>query len=211
MVSGMKSESGAIRPPYRVKYIAAVAVAIAVAFSAVIAVTVDAPGRIIRALSGTSLEDLFSSPRLDSELDVVRAQLGGLPIRRMDVTSNLISVEAVAADGLLHLYWVRDGEVEDVNSIADLHAGETAFAAADLSGPRIRAAVSDVRSLGKPGEIELVSYIFRPGHPLSVAVWIRHDPVSSVLHFDPRGGSAVVREESIETDEHTSSFGGCWC
>jgi hypothetical protein len=32
-----------------------------------------------------------------------------------------------------------------------------------------------------------------------------------VLHFDPRGGSTVVREESIETDEHTSSFGGCWC
>jgi len=210
-VSGMESESGAPRPPYRVKYIAAVAVAITVAFSAVIAVTVDAPGRISRALSGTSLEDLFSSPRLDSELDVVRAQLGGLPIRRMDVTSNLISVEAVAADGLLHLYWVRDGEVEDMDSITDLHAGETAFAAADLSGPRIRAAVSDVRSLGKPGEIELVSYIFRPGHPLSVAVWIRHDPVSSVLHFDPRGGSAVVREESIETDEHTSSFGGCWC
>ncbi len=28
--------------------------------------------------------------------------------------------------------------------------------------------------------------------------------------FDPRGGSAVVREKSIETDEHTSSFGGCW-
>ncbi|MCZ4557919.1 hypothetical protein O4215_20370 [Rhodococcus maanshanensis] len=207
----MESESGAPRPPYRVKYIAAVAVAITVAFSAVIAVTVDAPGRISRALSGTSLEDLFSSPRLDSELDVVRAQLGGLPIRRMDVTSNLISVEAVAADGLLHLYWVRDGEVEDLDSITDLHAGETAFAAADLSGPRIRAAVSDVRSLGKPGEIELVSYIFRPGHPLSVAVWIRHDPVSSVLHFDPRGGSTVVREESIETDEHTSSFGGCWC
>ncbi|MBP1162913.1 hypothetical protein [Rhodococcus sp. PvR099] len=207
----MESESGAPRPPYRVKYIAAVAVAITVAFSAVIAVTVDAPGRISRALSGTSLEDLFSSPRLDSELDVVRAQLGGLPIRRMDVTSNLISVEAVAADGLLHLYWVRDGEVEDMDSITDLHPGETAFAAADLSGPRIRAAVSDVRSLGKPGEIELVSYIFRPGHPLSVAVWIRHDPVSSVLHFDPRGGSTVVREESIETDEHTSSFGGCWC
>ncbi|WP_156042367.1 hypothetical protein [Rhodococcus sp. UNC363MFTsu5.1] len=207
----MECESGAPRPPYRVKYIAALAVAITVAFSAVIAVTVDAPGRISRALSGTSLEDLFSSPRLDSELDVVRAQLGGLPIRRMDVYSNLISVEAVAADGLLHLYWVRDGEVEDMDSITDLHAGETAFAAADLSGPRIRAAVFDVRSLGKPGEIELVSYIFRPRHPLSVAVWIRHDPVSSVLHFDPRGGSTVVREESIETDEHTSSFGGCWC
>ncbi|WP_141210744.1 hypothetical protein [Rhodococcus sp. OK302] len=207
----MESESGAPRPPCRVKYIAAVAVAVTVAMTAVIAVTVDAPGRISRALSGTSLEDLFSSPRLDSELDVVRAQLGGLPIRRMDVTSNLISVEAVAADGLLHLYWVRDGEVEDMDSITDLHAGETAFAAADLSGPRIRAVVSDVRSLGKPGEIELVSYIFRPRHPLSVAVWIRHDPVSSVLHFDPRGGSTVVREESIETDEHTSSFGGCWC
>ncbi|MED5814473.1 hypothetical protein VST63_19115 [Mycolicibacterium sp. 050232] len=42
-------------------------------------------------------------------------------------------------------------------------------------------------------------------------MWIRHDPVSSVLHFDPRGGSTVVHEESIETDEHTSSFGGCWC
>ncbi|OYD60958.1 hypothetical protein BDB13_5872 [Rhodococcus sp. OK302] len=210
-MSGMESESGAPRPPCRVKYIAAVAVAVTVAMTAVIAVTVDAPGRISRALSGTSLEDLFSSPRLDSELDVVRAQLGGLPIRRMDVTSNLISVEAVAADGLLHLYWVRDGEVEDMDSITDLHAGETAFAAADLSGPRIRAVVSDVRSLGKPGEIELVSYIFRPRHPLSVAVWIRHDPVSSVLHFDPRGGSTVVREESIETDEHTSSFGGCWC
>lgn len=207
----MESESGVSRLPCRVKYSAAVAVVIAVAMTAVIAVTVDVPGRISRALSGTSVEDLFSSPRLDSELDVVRAQLGGQPIRRMDVTSNLISVEAVAADGLLHLYWVRDGEVEDMDSITDLHAGGTAFAAADVSGPRIRAAVSDVRSLGRPGEIELVSYIFRPGYPLSVAVWIRHDPVSSVLHFEPWGGSAVVREESIETDEHTSSFGGCWC
>lgn len=57
----------------------------------------------------------------------------------------------------------------------------------------------------------MVSDIFPPGHPLSVAVWVRHDPVSSVLHFDALGGSVVVREESIETDEHTSSFGGCWC
>lgn len=142
---------------------------------------------------------------------MVRAELGGLAIRRMDVTSNLISVEAVAADGLLHLFWVRDGEVEDVDSMTDLHAGETAFMAGDVSGSRIRAAVADVRSFERPGEIDLVSYIFRPGYALSVAVWIRHDPVSSVLHFDPRGGSAVVREESIETDEHTSSFGGCWC
>ncbi|MEV6071417.1 hypothetical protein AB0L82_33135 [Nocardia sp. NPDC052001] len=203
----MDNESGSPRPPYRARYLAVIAVAII----AVIAVSVDAPGRISRALSGTSREDLFSSPRLDSELDVVRTQLGGLPMRRVDVTSNLISVEAVAADGLLHLYWVRDGEVQDMDSITDLHAGETAFAAADLSGPRMRAAVSDVRGLGKPGEIELVSYIFRPQHPLSVAVWIRHDPVSSVLHFDPQGASTVLREESIETDEHTSSFGGCWC
>jgi hypothetical protein len=210
-MSGMENEPGAPRPNHRVKYFVAVAVAITVAIAVVIAVTIDAPGRISRAFSGTPLDDLFSSPRLDSELDVVRARLGDLPMRRVDVTSNLISVEAVAADGQLHLYWVRDGEVEDVNSIADLHAGETAFTAADLSGHRIRAAVSDVRGLGKPGEIQLVSYIFRQRHPLSVAVWIRHDPVSSVLHFDPRGGSAVVREESIETDEHTSSFGGCWC
>ncbi|MFJ1455077.1 hypothetical protein [Nocardia sp. N2S4-5] len=206
----MENESGSPRPPYRAKYIAVVAVAI-IAVIAVLAATADVPGRISRALSGTSREDLFSSPRLDSELDVVRAQLGGLPMRRMDVTANLISVEAVAADGRLHLYWVRDGEVEDMDSTTDLHAGETAFAAADLSGPRIRAVVSDVRSLGKPGEIQLVSYIFRQKHPLSVAVWIRHDPVSSVLHFDPQGGSTVVAEESIETDEHTSSFGGCWC
>jgi hypothetical protein len=182
-------------------------VSITVAIVAVIAVTVD----VRKALSGTPLEPLFSSQRLDAELDAVRARLGDLPMRRVDVTTNLISVEAVAADGQLHKYWVRDGEVEDVDSIADLHAGETAFTAADLSGQRIRAAVSDVRALGKPGDIELVSYIFRPKHPLSVAVWIRHDPVSSVLHFDPRGGSTVVREESIETDEHTSSFGGCWC
>jgi hypothetical protein len=98
-----------------------------------------------------------------------------------------------------------------MDTMTDLHAGETAFAAAEVSGPRIRAAVSDVRDLERPGQIELVSYIFRPGHPLSVAVWVRHDPVSSVLHFDALGGSVVVREESIETDEHTSSFGGCWC
>ncbi|MBT2274146.1 hypothetical protein [Rhodococcus qingshengii] len=207
----MESDSGAPRRARRVKYAAAVAVAVTVAITAVIAVTVDAPGRIGRVLSGTSDEDLFSSSRLDSELDVVRAELGGLPMRRMNVTSNLISVEAVAADGLLHLYWVREGEVEDMDSMSDLHAGEAAFTAADVSGSRIRAAVSDVRSLGRPGEIELVSYIFRPRSPLSVAVWVRHDPVSSVLHFDPRGGPAVVGEESIETDEHTSSFGGCWC
>lgn len=199
------------RPRHRVKYVVAVAAATAVAIAAVVAVTVDAPGRIGRALSGAAHEDLFSSQRLDAELDVVRARLGDLPMRRVDVTSNLISVEAVAADGQLHLYWVRDGEVDDVDSITDLHAGETAFTAADLSGQRMRAAVSDVRSLGKPGEIQLVSYIFRPKYPLSVAVWIRSDPVSKVLHFDPRGGSTVVREESIDTDEHTSSFGGCWC
>ena len=201
------TEPDASRPNHRVKYSVAVAVAITVAIVAVIAATVD----VRRALSGTPSEDLFSSQRLDAELDVVRARLGDLPMRRVDVTTNLISVEAVAADGQLHKYWVRDGEVEDVDSIADLHAGEPAFTAADLSGQRIRAVVSDVRALGKPGDIELVSYIFRPKHPLSVAVWIRHDPVSSVLHFDPRGGSTVVREESIETDEHTSSFGGCWC
>ncbi len=205
------TEPGASRANRRIRYVGAVAVSVVVAIAAVIAVSIDAPARISRALSGIPLEDLFSSQRLDSELDVVRARLGDLPMRRVDVTSNLISVEAVAADGQLHKYWVRDGEVEDVDSIADLHAGETAFTAADLSGQRIRAAVADVRSLGKPGDIELVSYIFRPRHPLSVAVWVRHDPVSSVLHFDPRGGSAVVREESIETDEHTSSFGGCWC
>lgn len=205
------AEPGAPRPRHRVKYVVAVAAATAVAIIAVIAVTIDAPGRISRALSGAAHDDLFASHRLDAELDVVRARLGDLPMRRVDVTSNLISVEAVAADGQLHLYWVRDGEVDDMDSISDLHAGETAFTAADLSGQRIRAAVSDVRGLGKPGEIELVSYIFRPRHPLSVAVWIRHDPVSKVLHFDPRGGSTVMREESIDTDEHTSSFGGCWC
>ncbi|MGR6584751.1 hypothetical protein ACT89R_29535 (plasmid) [Rhodococcus qingshengii] len=57
-----------------------------------------------------------------------------------------------------------------MDSIIDLHAGETAFTAGDVSGPRIRAAVPDVRSLGRPGEIELVSQIFRPWHPPSVAV-----------------------------------------
>jgi hypothetical protein len=201
----------ASRPNHRVKYAMVVAVSIVVAIAAVVVVVADVPGRISRGLSGAASEPLFSAQRLDAELDAVRARLGDLPMRRVDVTSNLISVEAVAADGQLHKYWVRDGEVEDVDSIADLHAGEPAFTAADLSGQRLRAAVSDTRALGKPGEIELVSYIYRPGHPLSVAVWIRHDPVSSVLHFDPRGGSTVVREESIETDEHTSSFGGCWC
>lgn len=202
---------GAPRPNHRVKYIVTIVVAVAVAVAAVVAVAVDAPGRISQVFGGVPREDLFSSQRLDAELDVVRAQLGDLPMRRVDVTSNLISVEAVAADGQLHLYWIRDGEVEDMDSIADLHAGETAFTAADLSGQRIRAAVSDVHSLGKPGDIELASYMIGQGHPLSVAVWIRHDPVSSVLHFDPQRGSTVVREESIETDEHTSSFGGCWC
>lgn len=201
----------ASRPNHRVKYPMVVAVSIVVAIAAVVVVVSDVPGRISRGLTGAASEPLFSAQRLDAELDAVRARLGDLPMRRVDVTSNLISVEAVAADGQLHKYWVRDGEVEDVDSIADLHAGEPAFTAADLSGQRLRAAVSDTRALGKPGEIELVSYIYRPGHPLSVAVWIRHDPVSSVLHFDPRGGSTVVREESIETDEHTSSFGGCWC
>jgi hypothetical protein len=201
----------ASQPNHRAKYAMVVAVSIVVAIAAVVVVVADLPGRFSRGLSGAASEPLFSAQRLDAELDAVRARLGDLPMRRVDVTSNLISVEAVAADGQLHKYWVRDGEVEDVDSIADLHAGEPAFTAADLSGQRLRAAVSDTRALGKPGEIELVSYIYRPGHPLSVAVWIRHDPVSSVLHFDPRGGSTVVREESIETDEHTSSFGGCWC
>jgi hypothetical protein len=207
------TESGpdASGPNHRVKYAMVVAVSVIVAIAAVVAVVGDVTGRIGRALSGGASEPLFSSQRLDAELDLVRARLGDLPMRRVDVTSNLISVEAVAADGQLHMYWVRDGEVEDVDSIADLHAGEPALTAADLSGQRLRAAVSDVRALGKPGEIELVSYIYRPRHPLSVAVWIRHDPLSSVLHFDPRGGSTVVHEESIETDEHTSSFGGCWC
>lgn len=176
-----------------------------------VAVVTDVPGRITRALGGGANEQLFTSQRLDAELEAVRARLGDLPMRRVQVTTNLISIEAVAADGQLHMYWVRDGEVEDVNSIADLHAGEAAFTAADLSGQRIRAVVSHVRDLGKPGELELVSYEMGQGHPLSVAVWIRHDPVSSVLHFDPRSGSAVVREDSIETDEHTSVFGGCWC
>ena len=203
----MNDEPDAPRPSHRAKYVAATAVAITVAIAVVIAVVVDVPGRISRTFSG---EDLFSSPRLDAEFDAVRAHLGGLPMRRVDVTSNLISVEAVAADGRLHLYWVRDGEVEDVNSMTDLHAGEAAFTAADLSAERIRAAVSDVRALGRPGEIQLVSYIFRPRHPLSVAVWLRHDPLSSILNFDPRGGSAVLREELVETDEHTV-FGGCWC
>ncbi|OBB10253.1 hypothetical protein A5761_28045 [Mycolicibacterium setense] len=205
------TEPDAPRPNHRSKYIAVVVISVVVAIAAVVIAVGDVTGRITRALGGVAAEDLFSSQRLDAELDLVRARLGDLPLRRVDVTTNLISVEAVATDGRLHLYWVRDGEVEDMDSIADLHAGETAFTAADLSGQRIRAAVSDIRALGKPGDIELVSYIFRPGQPLSVAVWIRHDPVSSILHFDPRGGSAVVREESIETDEHTSSFGGCWC
>ncbi|MGV0809902.1 hypothetical protein [Mycolicibacterium setense] len=205
------TEPDAPRPNHRSKYIAVVVISVVVAIAAVVIAVGDVTGRITRALGGVAAEALFSAQRLDAELDLVRTRLGDLPMRRVDVTTNLISVEAVATDGRLHLYWVRDGEVEDMDSIADLHAGETAFTAADLSGQRIRAAVSDVRALGKPGDIELVSYIFRPGQPLSVAVWIRHDPVSSILHFDPRGGSAVVREESIETDEHTSSFGGCWC
>lgn len=210
-MSTPEPEPGPPRPSHRVKYVAVIAVSVVVAIAAVIMVVVDAPSRITSALGGVTDEELFSSQRLDAELEVVRAQLGDLPLRRVDVTSNLVSVEAVAADGQLHLYWVRDGEVEDMDSIADLHAGEPAFTAADLSGERIRAAVSDVRALGKPGEIQLASYLIEQGQPLSVAVWIRHDPVSSVLHFDPRGGSAVVREKSIETDEHTSSFGGCWC
>ncbi|MHA3018844.1 hypothetical protein ACXPWS_01065 [Mycobacterium sp. BMJ-28] len=203
--------SGAARPSHRAKYIAVIAVSIVVAVAAVIAIVADVPGRITRALGGVANEDLFASQRLDSELEAVRTRLGDLPMRRVQVTTNLISIEAVAADGQLHMYWVRDGEVEDVDSIADLHAGEAAFTAADLSGQRIRAVVSHVRDLGKPGELQLVSYEMGQGHPLSVAVWIRHDPVSSVLHFDPRSGSTVVREDSIETDEHTSVFGGCWC
>ncbi|MGW4100649.1 hypothetical protein [Mycobacterium sp. NPDC004974] len=210
-MSSRDTEQGATLPNRRWKYVAVIAASVVVAGAAVVAVVGDVPGRVIRALGGVAREDLFSSQRLDSELDLVRARLGNLPLRRVTVTSNLVSVEAVAADGRLHDYWVRDGEVQDMDSIADLHAGEAAFTAADLSGQRIRAAVSDVRDVGKPGEIELVSYEIEQGHPLSVAVWIRHDPVSSVLHFDPRGGSTVVREESIETDEHTSVFGGCWC
>ncbi len=154
----------------RVKYAMVVAVSVIVAIAALVVVVADVPGRISRALSGVASEPLFSAQRLDAELDAVRARLGDLPMRRVDVTSNLISVEAVAADGQLHKYWVRDGDVEDVDSIADLHAGEPAFTAADLSGQRLRAAVSDVRALGKPGEIELVSYIYRPGNPLTVAV-----------------------------------------
>lgn len=210
-MSATRAEPDAPRPNHRWKYVAVIAASVVVAVAAVVAVVGDVPGRVIRTLGGVAREDLFSSQRLDSELDLVRARLGDLPLRRVTVTSNLVSVEAVAADGQLHDYWVRDGEVQDMDSIADLHAGEAAFTAADLSGQRIRAAVSDVRAVGKPGEIELVSYEIEQGHPLSVAVWIRHDPVSSVLHFDPRGGSTVVREESIETDEHTSVFGGCWC
>ena len=205
------AQPDAPQPNHRMKYVAATAVSVLVAITAVVVVIGDVPGRVIHALGGDAREDLFSSQRLDSELDAVRARLGDLPMRRVTVTSNLVSVEAVAADGQLHDYWVPVGEVEDMDSIADLHAGETAFSAADLSGPRIRTVVSDVRGLGKPGELELVSYEIEHGHPLSVAVWIRHDPVSSVLHFDPWSGSTVVREESIETDEHTSVFGGCWC
>ncbi|OCB56525.1 hypothetical protein A5722_13950 [Mycobacterium vulneris] len=210
-MSTTEPEPGPPRPNLRGKYVAVITVSVLVAIAAVVMIVVDVPSRITRALGGDTDEDLFSSQRLDAELDLVRERLGDLPLRRMDVTSNLVSVEAVAADGQLHLYWVRDGKVEDMDSIADLHAGETAFTAADLSGERIRAAVSDVRSLGKPGEIQLASYLIEQGQPLSVAVWIRHDPVSAVLHFDPQGGSTVVREESIETDEHTSVFGGCWC
>jgi hypothetical protein len=210
-MSTRDAEPDAPRPNHRMKYVAATAVSVVVAIAAVVVVVGDVTGRITRVLGGAAREDLFSSQRLDSELDAVRTRLGDLPMRRVTVTSNLISIEAVAADGQLHDYWVRDGEVEDMDSIADLHAGEPAFTAADLSGDRIRTVVSDVRGLGKPGDIELVSYEMGQGHPLSVAVWIRHDPVSSVLHFDPRSGSTVVRAESIETDEHTSVFGGCWC
>lgn len=76
----MDIESGAPRPPHRVKYLAAVVVAVTIAMMAVIAVIVDAPGRISRALSGSSGKDLFSSSRLDAELDVVLAELGGLSI-----------------------------------------------------------------------------------------------------------------------------------
>lgn len=201
---------GRPQPKHRAKYVVVIVVSMLVAIAAVVIVVANVPSRITRAL-GLSDDELFSSQRLDAELDLVRERLGDVPLRRVDVTSNLVSVEAVAADGRLHLYWIRDGEVEDMDSIADLHAGEKAFRAADLSGARIRAAVSDVRDLGKPGEIQLVSYMIGQGQPLSVAVWIRHDPVSSVLHYDPRSGSTVLREESIETDEHTSSFGGCWC
>lgn len=192
-------------------YIAAAAVAAAAAIAVAVAIAVDLPDRITRASSGDAREDLFSSQRLDAELDAVRAQLGGQPLRRVTVTSNLISVEAVAADGRLHHYWVRDGKVEDLDSIPDLDVGETAFTAADLSARRVRSAAAEVRSLGKPGEIQQVSYEIGLGFPLSTAVWIRHDPLSSVLYFDPKGGSAVVREQSIPTDEHTSVFGGCWC
>lgn len=39
-----------------------------------------------------------------------------------------------------------------MDTMTDLHAGETAFAAAEVSGPRIRAAVSDVRDLERPGQ-----------------------------------------------------------
>ncbi|MDV3123873.1 hypothetical protein M1247_02990 [Mycobacterium sp. 21AC1] len=207
-MSTRDTEQGAPRPNHRLKY--AVVVAVVVAVTAVLVVVGDVPGRIIHAL-GIAREDLFSSQRLDSELDVVRARLGDLPLRRVKVMSNLISVEAVAHDSRLHLYWVRDGEVEGMDSMSDVHAGEATFTAADLSGQRVRAAVSDVRNLGKPGEIQLVSYEIEQGRPLSVAVWIRHDPMSSVLHLDPQGGTTVVREESIETDQHTSAFGGCWC
>jgi hypothetical protein len=207
----MENEPGTRRPNHRAKYIAAAVLAVIAAIAAVGVITGSVPDWITRATGGAAREDLYSSQRLDAELDVVRTQLGDLPLRRVTVTTNLISVEAVAADGQLHDYWVRDGKVEDMDSIPDLHAGETAFTAADLSGQRVRSAVADVRNLGKPGELQQVTYEIGLGYPLSVAVWIRHDPLSSVLYFDPQGGSTVVREQSIPTDEHTSVFGGCWC
>ncbi|BCF86500.1 hypothetical protein RQCS_60450 (plasmid) [Rhodococcus qingshengii] len=55
----MDIESGAPRPSHRVKYLAVVVVAVTIAMMAVIAVIVDAPGRISRALSGSSGKDLF--------------------------------------------------------------------------------------------------------------------------------------------------------
>ncbi|WP_139360371.1 MULTISPECIES: hypothetical protein [unclassified Mycobacterium] len=156
-------------------------------------------------------DPLYGAPRLDGELSAMQRELPGRRLFRVMIYPAHISIEAQVGDTQqLDQLDQRRGEFRNFGRQTGYAWARTPFRVEEISAYRIRQAVTDALALGKPGGVEFVSYeTARAQRPLTLTVWLRHDPLSTLVDFDPRTG-AIIGQQFIETDANTV-LGGCWC
>ncbi|MFA4081818.1 hypothetical protein [Mycobacteroides salmoniphilum] len=156
-------------------------------------------------------DPLYGAPRLDGELSAMQRELPGRGLFRVMIYPAHISMEAQVGDTQqLDQLDQRRGEFRNFGRQSGYASARTPFRVEEISAHRIRQAVTDTLALGKPGDVEFVSYeTARAQRPLTLTVWLRHDPLSTLVDFDPRTG-AIIGQQPIETDASTV-LGGCWC